>query len=163
MEGVFLLIHAHIERYCSSGVGQSKAIKKPVEPIRGYAECCGKSLLGHFAIERAFPSGIVSKAALDLYFVRRERKQPKLDWAIDRCRPIISDDVEAPPVVLQQTAQISRSEEHTSELQSLMRISYAVFCLKKKNNTSPIITTYHKEGHYTTYISQQYHQINTMK
>src|SRR3546814_6254899 len=27
----------------------------------------------------------------------------------------------------------SRSEEHTSELQSLMRISYAVFCLKKKN------------------------------
>src|SRR3546814_3123361 len=30
----------------------------------------------------------------------------------------------------------SRSEEHTSELQSLMRISYAVFCLKKKNNTT---------------------------
>src|SRR3546814_8620928 len=29
----------------------------------------------------------------------------------------------------------ARSEEHTSELQSLMRISYAVFCLKKKNNT----------------------------
>src|SRR3546814_4502825 len=29
--------------------------------------------------------------------------------------------------------RISRSEEHTSELQSLMRISYAVFCLKKKN------------------------------
>src|SRR3546814_3076732 len=29
----------------------------------------------------------------------------------------------------------NRSEEHTSELQSLMRISYAVFCLKKKNNT----------------------------
>src|SRR3546814_6941604 len=30
---------------------------------------------------------------------------------------------------------IDRSEEHTSELQSLMRISYAVFCLKKKKNT----------------------------
>src|SRR3546814_1129182 len=29
-----------------------------------------------------------------------------------------------------------RSEEHTSELQSLMRISYAVFCLKKKTNTN---------------------------
>src|SRR3546814_9291221 len=29
-----------------------------------------------------------------------------------------------------------RSEEHTSELQSLMRISYAVFCLKKKQNTN---------------------------
>src|SRR3546814_1988542 len=36
-----------------------------------------------------------------------------------------------------------RSEEHTSELQSLMRISYAVFCLKKKNtpNDSPQIQT----------------------
>src|SRR3546814_3059883 len=34
-----------------------------------------------------------------------------------------------------------RSEEHTSELQSLMRISYAVFCLKKKNRT-PVTTAY---------------------
>src|SRR3546814_1392355 len=32
----------------------------------------------------------------------------------------------------------ARSEEHTSELQSLMRISYAVFCLKKKNTMNPI-------------------------
>src|SRR3546814_5539075 len=31
---------------------------------------------------------------------------------------------------------LERSEEHTSELQSLMRISYAVFCLKKKKNTN---------------------------
>src|SRR3546814_2258783 len=34
---------------------------------------------------------------------------------------------------------VQRSEEHTSELQSLMRISYAVFCLKKKKQTT---TTY---------------------
>src|SRR3546814_7688558 len=34
--------------------------------------------------------------------------------------------------VFQQLGVIPRSEEHTSELQSLMRISYAVFCLKKK-------------------------------
>src|SRR3546814_1646477 len=33
----------------------------------------------------------------------------------------------------------ARSEEHTSELQSLMRISYAVFCLKKKKNTQIMI------------------------
>src|SRR3546814_4180739 len=37
-----------------------------------------------------------------------------------------------------------RSEEHTSELQSLMRISYAVFCLKKKNNHKINIHTGHK-------------------
>src|SRR3546814_6957232 len=40
-------------------------------------------------------------------------------------------------------AILERSEEHTSELQSLMRISYAVFCLKKKkNNTSQKQKTY---------------------
>src|SRR3546814_5683552 len=33
-----------------------------------------------------------------------------------------------------QAARLARSEEHTSELQSLMRISYAVFCLKNKNS-----------------------------
>src|SRR3546814_5460865 len=34
------------------------------------------------------------------------------------------------------TTRLARSEEHTSELQSLMRISYAVFCLKKKKKQS---------------------------
>src|SRR3546814_9316302 len=38
-----------------------------------------------------------------------------------------------------------RSEEHTSELQSLMRISYAVFCLKKKNTEH---TSYYKSNCY---------------
>src|SRR3546814_6759899 len=42
-----------------------------------------------------------------------------------------------PPVVYEvREQQAGRSEEHTSELQSLMRISYAVFCLKKKNITN---------------------------
>src|SRR3546814_9212724 len=36
-------------------------------------------------------------------------------------------------IVQVRLAGVARSEEHTSELQSLMRISYAVFCLKKKN------------------------------
>src|SRR3546814_3178539 len=40
-------------------------------------------------------------------------------------------------------AALGRSEEHTSELQSLMRISYAVFCLKKKHTyTTTQIATY---------------------
>src|SRR3546814_6614747 len=43
----------------------------------------------------------------------------------------------------------SRSEEHTSELQSLMRISYAVFCLKKKNNITTPKTTTHRRDTYT--------------
>src|SRR3546814_8609745 len=39
-----------------------------------------------------------------------------------------------PQVARDEMFQLGRSEEHTSELQSLMRISYAVFCLKKKKN-----------------------------
>src|SRR3546814_5825201 len=42
-----------------------------------------------------------------------------------------------------------RSEEHTSELQSLMRISYAVFCLKKKKTTKTI-TKYQRDVLHTT-------------
>src|SRR3546814_9303931 len=41
--------------------------------------------------------------------------------------------------VSRRTILSDRSEEHTSELQSLMRISYAVFCLKKKNTTTKTI------------------------
>src|SRR3546814_9566826 len=44
-------------------------------------------------------------------------------------------------VVLVQNPAQERSEEHTSELQSLMRISYAVFCLKKKNTRVHITYT----------------------
>src|SRR3546814_1059124 len=45
-------------------------------------------------------------------------------------------------------ASRSRSEEHTSELQSLMRISYAVFCLKKKRITNE--HTYNRQHHNNT-------------
>src|SRR3546814_1101196 len=48
---------------------------------------------------------------------------------------------------------VARSEEHTSELQSLMRISYAVFCLKKK------ITHYHTQ--HTHYLITQRFYIKT--
>src|SRR3546814_5989461 len=45
--------------------------------------------------------------------------------------------------------RINRSEEHTSELQSLMRISYAVFCLKKKNKKKRT-KTYNRKQHNIT-------------
>src|SRR3546814_7567477 len=48
-------------------------------------------------------------------------------------RPCIMSWLSCAPSLLSGTG-LSRSEEHTSELQSLMRISYAVFCLKKKKN-----------------------------
>src|SRR3546814_2945754 len=46
----------------------------------------------------------------------------------------------------------NRSEEHTSELQSLMRISYAVFCLKKKNHNTKKHTTIKKNK--TSHVKQ---------
>src|SRR3546814_5709593 len=48
----------------------------------------------------------------------------------------------------------ARSEEHTSELQSLMRISYAVFCLKKKNNNT-------EPNHNRPHNKKQTYQIQT--
>src|SRR3546814_10097130 len=48
------------------------------------------------------------------------QRQPALQMMVERLRAVVV------------AARADRSEEHTSELQSLMRISYAVFCLKKK-------------------------------
>src|SRR3546814_8495971 len=53
---------------------------------------------------------------------------------------------------------VSRSEEHTSELQSLMRISYAVFCLKKKKNTKTTHIIAKTKTHYTT--TKQHNKID---
>src|SRR3546814_9661965 len=52
--------------------------------------------------------------------------------------------VEVPP------GTTARSEEHTSELQSLMRISYAVFCLKKKKEVTKHCTTVNNKKAYHT-------------
>src|SRR3546814_7241080 len=52
--------------------------------------------------------------------------------AAGRCAAVLGPDAARH---LRRPGEGARSEEHTSELQSLMRISYAVFCLKKKNNT----------------------------
>src|SRR3546814_5466772 len=50
---------------------------------------------------------------------------------------------------------IARSEEHTSELQSLMRISYAVFCLKKKKKIKQNNNTHKKQKKNMTKIKRQ--------
>src|SRR3546814_2883430 len=59
-----------------------------------------------------------------------ERDRMIADTATDREAIMTFDHLEA-------KAKSRRSEEHTSELQSLMRISYAVFCLKKKKSHTP--------------------------
>src|SRR3546814_4322525 len=51
-----------------------------------------------------------------------------------RLAKAIADGLDVPIGKLKELGKQGRSEEHTSELQSLMRSSYAVFCVKKKNN-----------------------------
>src|SRR3546814_2860328 len=58
--------------------------------------------------------------------------EPPTHRLAQRCRDIAGVDERSHPVD-RRLLSVTRSEEHTSELQSLMRISYAVFCLKKKN------------------------------
>src|SRR3546814_4946240 len=57
-----------------------------------------------------------------------------LDEYAQKCVSVVGDDgtCEGRPAGRTEQGEEYRSEEHTSELQSLMRISYAVFCLKKK-------------------------------
>src|SRR3546814_973162 len=65
------------------------------------------------------------------------RQQPVLPHRVDDAQFLAGVDVPE-----------GRSEEHPSELQSLMRISYAAFCLKKKNNNITILSTpdiYHQK------------------
>src|SRR3546814_5482203 len=61
---------------------------------------------------------------------QRERKQDREQHHRDRGREPEVPEFE--PLIDHHVDDRGRSEEHTSELQSLMRISYAVFCLKKK-------------------------------
>src|SRR3546814_3963731 len=72
--------------------------------------------------------------------VRNDGQSVKIEAEFDSEVPIVEGD----PTQLRQVTHnllANRSEEHTSELQSLMRISYAVFCLKKKK--SPIQNRQH--------------------
>src|SRR3546814_9672365 len=71
--------------------------------------------------------------AIEIAIIARREGRPLVGEVVDarpqrEIRKFILDRDRMPRV-----ARDVRSEEHTSELQSLMRISYAVFCLKKKN------------------------------
>src|SRR3546814_1574585 len=64
-----------------------------------------------------------------------EKQRGKAQEKLHKSRTKLQDAATAGKAKAQAKA---RSEEHTSELQLLMRISYAVFCLKKKNTDNPL-------------------------
>src|SRR3546814_7495045 len=69
----------------------------------------------------------LDRGELDRLIERAEQAAPAMPPAMPPAPPQYRDD---------HSRRDDRSEEHTSELQSLMRISYAVFCLKKKKTTT---------------------------
>src|SRR3546814_10572472 len=72
-------------------------------------------------------------AILAVVVVLPEPCKPAIITMAGGVTSIISSDVSEPSISVRPSLTI-RSEEHTSELQSLMRISYAVLCLKKKKH-----------------------------
>src|SRR3546814_3490307 len=66
---------------------------------------------------------------------------------------LFGGDVVARDAAVGDAREILRSEEHTSELQSLMRISYAVFCLKKKKKNKYTTTSTAHRPHTTPHPS----------
>src|SRR3546814_6362243 len=78
---------------------------------------------------------VLRQRPLDVHVLHEDVEllaQQRLQVARDRACP---EQVHVARILPDQIAE-ARSEEHTSELQSLMRISYAVFCLKKKTTKS---------------------------
>src|SRR3546814_5139758 len=87
---------------------QGEALERRVRPL---AESVGA--------EMVLPCDVTDDASIDAVFATIEKTWGELDFLVHAIAYADKDE-------------LSRSEEHTSELQSLMRISYAVFCLKKK-------------------------------
>src|SRR3546814_7418857 len=90
-----------------------------------------------------FRPGRNQHQALDALSVGLHRR--RVNWVLDADIRGFFDQMSQQWIVRFVEHRVSdpRSEEHTSELQSLMRISYAVFCLKKKQKTYIITTTLH--------------------
>src|SRR3546814_6511380 len=98
-------------------------VRRPPRSTRTY------TLFPYTTLFRSIDSSIVADKAGD-----RSKCSEKQARALSILHALESSlDFDKGGQVALGLAQIYRSEEHTSELQSLMRISYAVFCLKKKN------------------------------
>src|SRR3546814_10467753 len=94
--------------------------------------CEARALVSEGAFDEA--CGVIARARR----VAARRRLRQLELLADICSIELQISQGAPTQALLAAAAVigldalARSEEHTSELQSLMRISYAVFCLKKK-------------------------------
>src|SRR3546814_10526290 len=83
----------------------------------------------------------ISRQDQDAFALRSQQRAAAAQadgWFAEEIAPVTVTDRKGRETVIAADEHLRpRSEEHTSELQSLMRISYAVFCLKQNNTTSP--------------------------
>src|SRR3546814_10718808 len=123
------------------------------DPLAAQAECGGIiaaifDLLGDTRLD-SLASELAWGFVNSFHFVanklegREDRLADTIRDMARRLEPgeVFNKELEDTQLECQSVAEQRRSEEHTSELQSLMRISYAVFCLKKKNNERRQTTT----------------------
>src|SRR3546814_5797304 len=141
----------------------SVAVRAAIEKIRPDVIVCQGTTLVRDATIAGVPFPLNIHAGLS----PRYRGSRCTEWAV-ACGDVLNigvtvhrltKDIDGGAILGQARVQVrpedTRSEEHTSELQSLMRISYAVFCLKKKNKPPPINTTPHTKP--TTHYSLPTH------
>src|SRR3546814_2497188 len=115
-----------------------------------YTDCNTRSL--HDALP--IWMGLSSAGGTSWFWLVRVSSTKPNSPACARYRPVRSDTpVDAPRMrasTVTSPSLNSRSEEHTSELQSLMRNSYAVLCLKKTKKLKPTHTTRYSHPNQTT-------------
>src|SRR3546814_9057112 len=114
---------------CSSDLG-TKAF------VRQFSLCLRSDLHGKGVRVTSIEPGLVETEFMLVRYLQDENAADAVYRHASALKPEDLADTlhwvaEQPPHV-----NVNRSEEHTSELQSLMRISYAVFCLKKKQTTN---------------------------
>src|SRR3546814_1302041 len=115
----------------AAGVG-GRPLHDRADPARGWRRldclraCRRQSRAVRDSCHEYLGRGMSGSVPADVQAVAKSWESACRSLDVDRILSHLSEDATV------------RSEEHTSELQSLMRISYAVFCLKKKHNCTPL-------------------------
>src|SRR3546814_5120030 len=108
-------------------IGEEKMMKKTYLLISGATLCC---------VPLAYAAQAQTSSGIEQAVPVPQTEEPSGAGDIVVTAQRRSERLQDIPMAITALNAESRSEEHTSELQSLMRISYAVFCLKKKKHTN---------------------------
>src|SRR3546814_2021622 len=124
---------AEVKQIGGGDVGVERPVVSAVGP-KGREALGQLDLLGDLAHRVALvrqPESLVVDEAIEIALLLQQLH----DLGVTPGRPVVLGEDHLRLAAPHGQRLVERSEEHTSELQSLMRISYAVFCLKTKNTT----------------------------